>query len=169
MISDDDLDNDDIYADKNKDVENLISGDNKNQMDTINIKDMDESNMFLMFEIDLKDLINSPLTVSKDDIDTESQKKEHREKYLKRHSSISMLNRIGYNRTFAEEKLSNLIDQRLQQELGDEYQPMAAKTPCLHGYHLAKKRTRAHFFANNTFNGLQDRLFLKTINETELI
>lgn len=161
IISDDDLDNDELFGDKDNDMEQLLSGDNSNQDGT----NLDESKILEMLEIDLKDLIDSSLSVAKEDNDTDSQNKAHREAYRKRNSALSLLNRMGFSSQYAGEDLSKQIIERLQAELGDDYRPMLHQTPAIHHYYRMGKERREQYFANCKINGLQDKRFLESLIE----
>lgn len=130
-----------------------------------------EVNILDSLKIDWKSLLEhsrqeqNETTSDPNDIE---KKKLISETFRKKYSTIAMLNRIGFSYRYAGAELSKLIENQMQEQLQEDYQPMLSKIASMHSFQLSRKSQAASILSNGPMNGQKDKKFFQLASETFL-
>ncbi|UXI21148.1 IBR domain containing protein [Sarcoptes scabiei] len=157
----------------NQEFENLLSQKAPDDDDDDDEKEPEkiEVNILDSLKIDWKSLLEhsrqeqNETTSDPNDIE---KKKLISETFRKKYSTIAMLNRIGFSYRYAGAELSKLIENQMQEQLQEDYQPMLSKIASMHSFQLSRKSQAASILSNGPMNGQKDKKFFQLASETFL-
>ena len=76
--------------------------------------------------------------------------------YLERHSTIALLNRVGWSHQLAGPELTSYIQRQLKEKIGRQYVPMCHPVPAIHCYYREKRENIENIFGENNMGDDHD-------------